>query len=71
MTGEERMQEKEFKNKFWTHLGCSVPHVHGWRGLVQRTGAELPLLQAQSCCSGSSLPNGSTFALLIDRGELH
>lgn len=71
MTGEERMQEKEFKNKFWTHLGCSVPHVHGWRGLVQRTGAELQLLQAQSCCSGSSLPNGSTFALLIDRGELH
>lgn len=56
MNGEEHMQESKFKNKFWTHLGCTVPRVHGWRGLVQRTGAELQLLQAQICCSESSLP---------------
>lgn len=56
MNSEEPMQENKFKNKFWTHLGCTVPHVHGWRGLVQRTGAELQLLQAQSCCSEASLP---------------
>lgn len=56
VNGEGHTPENEFKNKFWTHLGCTVPHVHGWRGLVQRTGAERQLLQAQICCSDSSLP---------------
>lgn len=73
MNDEEYMSEHKLKNRFLTHLGCSVPHVHGLRVFVYRTGAELQLLRAQICCSDLFHPNNflsnvnALTPVLIDR----
>lgn len=47
--------QTSLKEKFPTHLGCTVAHVHGLRLLLDLNGGELLLLRAQVCCSDPSL----------------